>query len=382
MTKRICFLLGIVLITSCGGREPRVEKVFEDGVEVIHNHLDPYPLESEPTDFKLEEELEIDFGGPEIGELGIADATDFAVDRKGQIYIFCSHKQGDKIFKFGPDGKFLKSWGAHGQGPGEVMFISSACLTAQGHLLVSDHPGKKIIWYSDEGELEREVRYPVDGRYYIIYPINEERSVGYARVGTDASADYFESAFYLLDDAFGELRKLDSFRYPNPRTKPRRGINHNYFFSAKAWPGGVYVGNEDRGYEILKFDLQGNLRLKIRKEYVPVKVPEEVIKRRKDYYAKSGQPAYFPEHYLPVCDFFSDEDGRLFSMTFEKGVQPGEYWYDVFNAGGVLIRRKSLPILTPGEDFAYAEMKRGRLYCFQDRGDGFNVFKVYRLLWE
>jgi hypothetical protein len=218
-----------------------------------------------PADFRLEEELTIDFGGPEIGALGIADATDFEVDERGHIYIFYSHKKGDKIFKFGPDGKFQKSWAAHGQGPGEVMFISSACLTAQKHLIVSDHASRKIIWYSDEGVLEKEVKYPIDGRYYIIYPLNEERSIGYARVLTDRSAEYFEFIFYLLDGKFGEMKKLDTYRYPNPLKKGRRGINHNEFFNIRATSDSLFVGNEDRGYEILKFDLEGNLLLKIRK---------------------------------------------------------------------------------------------------------------------
>jgi hypothetical protein len=382
MKRVFCCLLGISLLASCGSRQPKIDRTTENGAEVVLNHLKPYHVTGEPTDFRLEEELAIDFGGPEIGQLGIADATDFEVDQKGYIYIFYSHKKGDKIFKFGPDGKFLKSWGTHGQGPGEVMFISAACLTEQGHLIVSDHSIRKIIWYSDEGMFEKEVKYPIDGRYYIIYPIDEERFIGYARVVTDRNSDYFDFIYYLLDGSLGELRKLDVYKYPNPAKKARRGINHNYFFRTKASASGLYIGNEDRGYEILKFDLQGNLQTKIRKEYVPVKVPQDVIRKRKDQYAKSGQPYYYPEHYLPICDFFPDENGRLFLMTFEKGVKPGEYWYDIFNKAGAFIRRKSLNILSPGEDFAYAAMKRGRLYCFQEKGDGFNVFRVYRLIWE
>jgi len=382
MKKPFYCLLGISLLAYCGGRQSSVDRVVENGVEIILNHLKPYQLSGEPTNFRLEEELIIDFGGPEIGQLGIADATSFEVDQKGYIYVFYSHKQGDKIFKFGPDGKFLKSWGTHGPGPGEIMFISSACLTVQGNLIVSDHSSKKIIWYSDEGMLKREVKYPVDGRYYIIYPINDERFIGYARVVTDRNADYFDFIYYLLDGSLSEMRKLDVHKYPNPIKKARRGINHNGFFSAKASANEIYIGNEDRGYEIQKFDLQGNLKTKIRKEYVPVKVPDDVIKKRKGQYAKSGQPYYYPEHYLPICDFFPDDDGRLFSMTFEKGVIPGEYWYDIFNQDGVFIRRKSLNILSPGEDFAYGTIQRGRLYCFQEKGDGFNVFRVYKMIWE
>jgi hypothetical protein len=381
----ISALFLLISPSSCNKQRaeaPVIDRTFENGIEVIQNHLDPYVLPGEPTDFRLEEEMSIDFGGPEIGELGIADAMSFEVDEKGHVYFFYSHKKGDKIFKFGPDGKFLKSWGPHGQGPGEIMFISSACLTTQGHLIVSDHSSKKITWFSDSGRLEKEVKYPVDGRYFIIYPLSEERFVGYARIVTDRNANYFDFVYYLLNENFVELKKLDVYHSPNPLKKGQRGINHNEFFTVKAMPGGLFIGNEDRGYEILKFDLRGNLVRKIRKEFVPVRVPESVLKKRKDYHAKSGETYYYPEHYLPICDFFADDLGRLHVMTFEKGDKPGEYVYDIFNAAGVLIRRKPLNILSGGDVFALAGAKRDRLYCFQEKGDGFNIFKVYRLIWE
>jgi len=84
--KRIsCCLLGISLLASCGGRQPQIDRTTENGVEVIQNHLAPYVIKGEPTDFRLEEELTIDFAGPAIGEMGLANATDFMVDARGFI---------------------------------------------------------------------------------------------------------------------------------------------------------------------------------------------------------------------------------------------------------------------------------------------------------
>ena len=72
----------------------------------------------------------------------------------------------------------------------------------------------------------------------------------------------------------------------------------------------------------------------------------------------------------------------MFVMTFEKGDNPGEYWYDIFNSEGIFIKRKKLHIMTGGEIFAFAMIKRNRLYCLQEREDGFRDFKVYRMIWE
>ena len=392
MNKYLAMILLCVLACSCRADKqsgPRIDKVIENGVEVVLNHRQPYAIAGEPTDFKLEQETVIDFGSPEIGELGIADATDFVVDAKGFIYFMLTHKNGDTVFKFGPEGKFLLSWARNGQGPGELQFISAACATTAGHLIVSDHASQKIIWFTEEGRLLKEVRYPADGRYYIIYPLAVDRFVGKAEgwladpnAESLPNADSLDYTFYLLDGDLNELKKLDVYKYPNPLKKGRRGINQNYFFTAKPSADSLFIGNEDRGYEILKLDLNGNLLKKIRKEYTPVKVPDDYLKKRKERYAKTGTPAYFPDYFLPICDFFPDEIGRLFVMTFEHGPNSGEYWYDIFDPDGVFIKRKPLHILSWGDIAASAQATRNRLYCFQEREDGYRVFMIYRLLWH
>jgi hypothetical protein len=373
----------MVLLVSCRARQPQVDKTMENGVEVILNHIEPYKTKGGPSVLNLKEELAINFGSSEIGELGIADATSFDVDQMGFIYVFYPFKEGDKIFKFGSDGKFLKSWGRHGQGPGDVMFISSAYLTPQGRMIVSDHSSRKLIWYTDEGQFEKQVMYPTDGRYFRLYPIADDKFIGLARIVVDKDADAFDFIYVLLDEGFKELKKLDTYKYPNPLKKPERGVSHNYFFESRSTSDAIYIANEDRGYEILKFDLQGNLLRKIRKENSPVRVPEMVLKERKAYYEKSGRAYYLPDYYLPLCDFFLDDEGRLFTMTYERGENADENWCDIFNSAGTFIVRKPLSSITLG-DLIYCSIKviKDRLYCFQEGKDGYRVFKVYKVTWE
>lgn len=48
-----------------------------------------------------------------------------AVDSKGNIYIL---DNGDgRVVVYAPDGKFLRSWGSFGQGPGEFELLSTSC---------------------------------------------------------------------------------------------------------------------------------------------------------------------------------------------------------------------------------------------------------------
>jgi len=120
-----------------------------------------------------------------------------------------------------------------------------ACLTSSGQLIVSDHTNLKLIWFTDEGKLIKELRYPPDGRYEIIYPVGDDRFVGYARMWAEPKSGSFEYTFYLLDGTLKELKKLDVYRDPNPAKKGERGVNYNEFFVVKSSANRLFIGNED-----------------------------------------------------------------------------------------------------------------------------------------
>ena len=41
----------------------------------------------------------------------------------------------------------------------------------------------------------------------------------------------------------------------------------------------------------------------------------------------------------PFHALFADDGDRLFVMTYEEGINPGEYMYDIFDPDGVCIGR-------------------------------------------
>ncbi len=94
---------------------------------------------------------------------------------------------------------------------------------------------------------------------------------------------------------------------------------------------------------------------------------------------RGNRKVWFPKYYLPICDFFPDDEGRLYVMTFERGEEEGEYWYDIFNPDGIFINRKKLKIHSWGDIAVCAQVKRNRLYCFEEKADGYRMFKVYKM---
>jgi hypothetical protein len=150
--------------------------------------------------------------------------------------------------------------------------------------------------------------------------------------------------------------------------------------------GRIYAGNEQRGYEILVYDLEGNLLRKIRKEYDPVPYPEEFRKQTEVLAAR--QPAmnlFARKDMLPFNSFFVDDEGRLFVMTYEPGNDQDAYIHDVFDRDGVLVARVPLGkygILGRSMNPLRATSKNGRFYRVRFKESGHAELVVYKMLWE
>ena len=380
--KNLIYILSIfILFIHCAQRSDKIEKFSKDGAEVVINHLEPYKVSGDPAILTLEKEFSIDFASEEIGKLGIADALDFEVDTEGNIYFFYSNKDGNLIFKFDAKGEFLHSLGHKGQGPGEIQFILYSGMDNRNNLTIYDHTNKKILLFNQEGPLIREIHSPTDGRS--VYPLENGN---YVCLGDRFSEDRQQLDWVLSvsDPDFNTIQELitqDQDPY-HMDANGYRAVNSVPFIKWKIHRGHIYAACEERGFEVLKFDLKGKLVQIIRKEYEPVFIPTDVIEERKKLFEQYGDKFFFPKHWLPICDFFLDDAGRIYVMTFKRGENPGDYIYDIFNPEGVFICRKSLNILSVGDREICAQAKGDNLYCFQEKPDGFREFNVYRMRWE
>ena len=104
------------------------------------------------------------FGQPllEIGTRGQQgrDNTHFMapcaviVNSAGDVFIVDGHGQhiGDRVLKFTNDGKFIKSWGKTGTGPGEFSGPHAFAIDAKNRLLVADRGNKRIQLFDMDGK--------------------------------------------------------------------------------------------------------------------------------------------------------------------------------------------------------------------------------------
>ena len=77
---------------------------------------------------------------------GIAVAPD------GDIFVTDGHGKNDRVVKFSKDGRFIKTWGHHGAGPGEFDQPHDISIGgSQGHLFVADRGNNRVQVFDRDG---------------------------------------------------------------------------------------------------------------------------------------------------------------------------------------------------------------------------------------
>jgi hypothetical protein len=141
----VCFLSFILMASG-----PSPQKIeTKDGVRIVHNKEKGIWGDHPRLSLKL------------VRSVGGLDATDehkiftrpnaMALDENGILYI--SDFREAHIRKFDPENKFLTQIGSRGQGPGELMYLSSFDLDAQRRIYVNGQLKCKI--FSPQGKEEK-----------------------------------------------------------------------------------------------------------------------------------------------------------------------------------------------------------------------------------
>lgn len=81
--------------------------------------------------------------------------SDVLVAPNGDIFVADGHGEGtnDRIVKYSPEGKFLKTWGHHGAGPGEFDVTHGLAMDSAGRLFVADRSNNRVQVFDPDGKL-------------------------------------------------------------------------------------------------------------------------------------------------------------------------------------------------------------------------------------
>lgn len=364
-------------LSACA-RGDRVARAIEGGTEIVQNHVEPYHLKDPHSTFTLEKVVSIDLERNDLAEAGMGTAGEWDADEEGNIYVVCFRNEENYIYRFDPAGRLKASFGRRGQGPGELQWPFLGGVSANGEISITDYL-QKFVAYDPNGRLLREVKLKRHALHIDALPNGKFLTFG-SRPELFSAGTYVD-ALVLCDAGFEEIKILDRYEstMDNSRMVP--------YFMWRVSGNKIFVANQSRGYEIWVFDFEGTLVRKIRKEYRPVHVTDEI----KDAilgpdWRRSGisHDKYFPDPLPPLNQFFADDEGRVFVMTYEPGPNQGEYLWDIFNPDGVFVGRKALSLVwaTLYLGPRYTFVRKGKLYCHREKESGFHELVVYRMIWK
>jgi sugar lactone lactonase YvrE len=99
-----------------------------------------------------------------LGKAGVVSAapgefdepTDVLIAPNGDIFVTEGHSGGttgnDRVSKFDKNGKFIKSFGKHGSGPGEFFNPHTIAIDSRGRLFVGDRGNNRIEIFDQDGK--------------------------------------------------------------------------------------------------------------------------------------------------------------------------------------------------------------------------------------
>jgi hypothetical protein len=336
----------------------------EGEVTVIENPKEP--LYKTPV-LELTEDLSL--GGPDAqGEYTFSQIRHFAVDDAGSIYVLDYKDAHIKVFD--ASGKYLRTIGRKGQGPGEIEAPRSVSINRDAGELAVIQTSRRMSFFKLDGTFLRHLSFKeiwalyggVDsqGRIYITEGIIDEKDPRYEvkMLGPDGSL----------------LAKLAQ------SPAPVRADGGLTAFAAIGW---FVVDREDRliygyplTYEIQYFGPAGPKPLrKVTREYDPVAVTEaEKRDWEKQIGRGPGQTIDYPKYHSAYDRFFASDDGHLFVRTWER-TKDGKSVHDIFDAEGRFIGR--VPLKPLG-----LEMLKGKYYALEEDEDGYQYVKRYAVTWK
>jgi len=354
-------LLFIIISLSCCQKVAEWKGTIEekDGVIIVKNPKEPMYTENV---FSLEEDLSIgEADGPE--EYIFSNLRNLTVDDRGYIYALDVREMHIKVYN--DEGKYVRTIGRAGQGPGDIQGPRNVYITAQNEVMVPDSMNNRLTFFSMEGEFIRSITTtPIVLSETIIDSKGD--IIGRAIVKEE------ENPRHELKKFNADLKYLcsfDSSPLPNPR-------NLNPFMPSLIWD----IDKNDRvvcgypiTYEIKYFDPDGNLIKIIEKDFEPLEITKDDIERMEGMH--QGINLSIPKYYPAFRDFIIDDECRIFVLTWEKVPDGEKRYYDVFDKEGKYIAIIPLGLRTQ-------LIKKNKLYAIEEDELGYHVVKRYEFTWN
>jgi len=365
-------LLMLVLFNSYGQKFSEWKGSFEteEGVSIVMNPREPIYGEDI---LWIKEELVIGVAeGRE--EYMFYQIRDIAVDNDGLIYVVEGRSAHIRVFD--KNGKYIRTIGRKGQGPGEFQMPCYAQVISQNELMIHDYAAFRLTFFSLRGEYLRQKSTAETRIPFIPLKMPEK---GYLVVITAGAPPPTGGKQLRIYDSDLELVKTIAIE--------ERDMRKLFDIGKPTWygdvsPSGKIVWGDSSEYVLQVLDQEGKLIKKIVKEYDPVKIPEEDKEEYKKQFAvaiQRGVGIHFRSHYPAFSEIVVDDEERIFVQTYERIRGSDEHFYfDVFDPEGKYLAK--VPIRVNLNRISV--WKKKKLYTVEEDEGGYLYVKRHKATWK
>ncbi|NTU52024.1 MAG: 6-bladed beta-propeller [Candidatus Aminicenantes bacterium] len=326
------------------GRKAEVEIV--DGIKTVRNPETPRYGEFV---FDLVEDLSI--GSEDDDAYFFPNYAGVAVDGKGTIFVVDYDNRRVQVYD--KQGRYVRTLGRVGQGPGEYRFPSSVMPDAAGNIVIND-AARFLLHYSPEGLFQKSITLKTSLSLLMLGPGGT--IVGTAPLSPKTEGGPKNKLIQLGPD--GEVL-MTLAEYPACSVVQNLVIRHWYTcqvsFSLRS-ADSLYYGF-DQDYMVHVVDQEGRPLFAFSKadKPVPISAEEIALTRKEGIFSRErfgeGDPGKtdlgLPGHRPFWSKFVSDKEGRLYVIRFkpitEKDITSSDV--DVFSKDGYYLYRMTWPFV-------------------------------------
>jgi len=358
-------------------QETKTSVEIIDGIVHIHNTGVP----ADPnTRIIFEEDLSI--GGEEYDMLSRPE--NFTVDQDENVYIADSQDQSIKLFD--SNGKYIKSTGKRGSGPGEFNSIADLALLPDGRLIVLDSVARRInVFNMMNGSIDTYQWKKSLGK--LLLAANSSVIFSLYTFGGDEPLGERKFLVKEFDFRGKEIRSFGEFSQPD--TKLVKEKNFALLVSPPYSPQSIFAADPKRQilyhcmnghYMIEVYNRQGEVIRRFDRPYQPLPLTredtEEFRKKNKKEWLIGLK---IPKVKTVTSRMLVDGFGNLWVETHEKKKDAeGEFLtaYDIFDPEGYYQAKCWIQV----EPEIFVKDKMYRMH--RNEETGYSYVKRYRVIWK
>jgi hypothetical protein len=358
----VCFILFTFMVFFQACAQPKWKGTIAKEGDVIVVRNPKEPIYKTPV-LELKEDLSL--GGVDAqGDCAFGDIRDIVVDDAGVIYVLDS--ENFHIKAFDPSGKFLRTIGRKGQGPGEFEIpLMMSLVKTRGELAVHQVT-RRMSFFKTDGTFLRHHLFKdlwagrgvcdSTGRIYIM---EVRRGDSGSRFVTEKLAEDGTVVATLGDSPASSGGKFNPFR---PVGWFMIDGSDNFVFGYPDTFEIQFFGASDA--KVFK---------KIVRDYEPVAVTAEERAEQEKSAQGRGIVFDFPKYHPAYRWFFLSDLGHILVATFEKAAD-GKIIHDIFDPEGRFIGRIPLKRMGVG-------IFKGKYYAREEDEEGYPILKRYAVAW-